>query len=90
MLSSAQEYRLHAGDFENLVMKDWVRLRLRETEQQRRQFAQLYGMDFSSFKRDWLADRIPDAHSYETERVCWEREAAMTDEERLRQIVEEG
>ena len=45
-----------------LAMKDWVRLRLRETQQQRRQFEQLCGMDFTAFKRDWHEGRVPDAH----------------------------
>lgn len=71
-----------------LAMKDWVRLRLRETQEQRQKFEQLYGMDFAAFKRDWLAGRIPDAHSYEVERAYWEWEAAVTDEERLQQIAE--
>ena len=71
-----------------LAMKDWVRLQLRETQAQRRQFEQLYGMDFAAFKRDWHEGRVPDAHSYEVERVYWEWEASITDEERLQQIAE--
>jgi hypothetical protein len=71
-----------------LAMKDWVRLQLQEARAQRRQFEQLYGMDFAAFKRDWQAGRIPDAHSYETERVYWEWEATITDEQRLQQISE--
>jgi len=69
-----------------LAMKDWVRLRLRETQQQRRDFEQRYGMDFAAFKCEWYEGRIPDAHSYEVEHVYWEWEAAVTDEERLLQI----
>ena len=45
-------------------------------------------MDFAAFKRDWQEGRIPDAHSYEVERVYWEWEAAITDEERLQQSTE--
>ena len=71
-----------------LAMKDWVRLRLHETQEQRRQFELLYGMDFAAFKRDWHEGRIQDAHSYEIERDYWEWEAAITDEERLQQIAE--
>ena len=71
-----------------LAMKDWVRLQLQEARAQRRQFEQLYGMDFAAFKRDWHEGRVLDAHSYETERVYWEWEASITDEERLQQIAE--
>ena len=71
-----------------LAMKDWVRLRLHEAQDQRRTYEQRYGMDFAAFKRDWHADRIPEAHSYETERAYWEWEAIVTDEERLQQIAE--
>jgi hypothetical protein len=63
-------------------------LQLQEARAQRRQFEQLYGMDFAAFKRDWQAGRVPDAHSYEVERVYREGEAAITDEERLQQIAE--
>jgi hypothetical protein len=71
-----------------LAMKDWLRLRLHETQAQRQQFEERYDMDFVAFKRDWQAGRIPDANSYEVERVYWEWEAAVTDEERLQQIAE--
>jgi len=71
-----------------LAMKDWVRLKLQETRDQRREFEQRYGMAFDKFKEAWLASRIANAHSYEVESDYWEWEATVTDEERLLQIAE--
>ena len=71
-----------------LAIKDWVRLKLQETREQREAFEQRYGMDFPAFKQAWQEGRIADQHSYEVERDYWEWEAAVTDEERLRQMLE--
>ena len=70
-----------------LAIKDWVRLRLKETRQQREVFEQRYGMDFSAFQQAWQEGHIADKHSYEVERDYWEWEAAETDEERLQQML---
>jgi hypothetical protein len=71
-----------------LAIKDWVRLKLKETREQREAFEQRYGMDFPTFKQAWQEGRIADQHSYEVERDYWEWEATVTDEERLRQMLE--
>jgi asparagine synthetase A len=46
-------------------------------------------MDFEAFKQAWNEDQIPNKHSYEVERDYWEWEAAVTDERRLREALEE-
>jgi hypothetical protein len=71
-----------------LAMKDWVRLKLGETREQKKAFEQCYGMDFAAFKRAWDEGRIEDRYSYEVECDYWEWEATVTDEERLRQALE--
>jgi len=71
-----------------LAIKDWVRLKLKETREQRETFQQRYGMDFSAFKQAWDEGHIADKHSYEVERDYWEWEATVTDEERLQQMLE--
>jgi hypothetical protein len=45
-------------------------------------------MDFPSFKQAWAAGNVPNKHSHEVERDYWEWEAAVTDEDRLRQALE--
>lgn len=71
-----------------LAIKDWVRLKLKETREQREAFEQRYGTDFLAFKQAWQGGRIADQHSYEVERDYWEWEATITDEERLREMLE--
>lgn len=71
-----------------LAIKDWVRLKLKETNEQRRAFEQRYGMDFSAFKQAWLEGNIADKHSHQVERDYWEWEATVSDEGRLRQMLE--
>ena len=60
-----------------------------EVEEQRRRFEEHYQMDFEAFKRAWNEGQIPNKHSYEVERDYWEWEAAVTDERRLRETLEE-
>jgi asparagine synthetase A len=71
-----------------LAMKDWVRLKLKETRELQTEFEQRYGMAFDAFKQAWLADHIANAHSYAVERDYWEWEAAVSDAERLLEIAE--
>jgi hypothetical protein len=71
-----------------LAIKDWVRLKFKEAVEQREAFEQRYGMDFPSFKQAWTSGNVPNEHSHEVERDYWEWEAAATDEDRLRQILE--
>ncbi len=71
-----------------LAIKDWVRLKHKESGEQRELFEQRYGMDFAAFKQAWQEGHIANKHSYEVERDYWEWEAVVTDEERLRQMLE--
>jgi len=71
-----------------LAIKDLVRLKLKETREQRESFELRYGMNFATFKQAWHAGTIANQHSYEVERDYWEWEAAVTDEERLQQMIE--
>jgi hypothetical protein len=71
-----------------LAVKDLVRLKIKETREQRELFERRHGMNFESFKRAWEEDRIADKHSYEVEQEYWEWEAAVTDEDRLRQMLD--
>jgi asparagine synthetase A len=45
-------------------------------------------MEFQAFKQAWQEGSIENKHSYEVERDYWEWEAAVTDEERLREMLE--
>jgi len=72
-----------------MTTKDRVRFKLEEAEEQRKRFEERYQMNFEAFKQAWNEDQIPNKHSYEVERDYWEWEAAVTDERRLREIVEE-
>ena len=71
-----------------LAIKDWVRLKLKETREQRDAFEQRYGMDFPAFKQAWRQGCIANKHSYEVEHDYWEWEATVTDEERLQRMLE--
>jgi hypothetical protein len=73
----------------HLATKDLVCLKLKETEGQRKRFEERYQMDFEAFKQAWNEGQIPHKHSYEVERDYWEWEAAVTDERRLREMLEE-
>ena len=69
------------------AVKDLVCLRLKKARKRRMTYEQRYKMDFEAFKQAWDEGRIADKHSYEVERDYWEWEAAVTDEERLRQMM---
>jgi hypothetical protein len=71
-----------------MTMKGLMCLKLKEAEEQRKRFEQRYKMDFETFKRAWNEGQIPNKHSYEVERDCWEWEAAVTDERQLREMLE--
>ena len=71
-----------------LAVKDLIRLKLKETRERRQEFELRYGMDWTAFKLAWQEGRIPNAHSYKVERDYREWEAAVTDEERLPQMLE--
>jgi hypothetical protein len=71
-----------------LAIKDLIRLKLKETREQKQAFEQRYKMDFPTFKQAWNEGHIADKHSYEVEHDYWEWEAAITDEERLQHMLE--
>ena len=73
----------------HLATKDLVRLKLKEAGEQRKRFEDRYQMGFEAFKRAWNEGQIPNRHSYEVERDYWEWEAAVTDEKRLQETLEE-
>ena len=73
----------------HLAIKDLLRLKLKEAERQRKGFEERYQMSFEAFKQAWHEGRIADKHAYETERDYWEWEAAVTDEQRLHERLEE-
>ncbi len=70
-----------------LAMKDWLRLKLKEATEQRIAFEQRYNMDFQAFKQAWEEGRLADRYSYEVEHDYWEWEAAVSDETRLAQML---
>jgi hypothetical protein len=72
-----------------LAIKDLIRLKLKEAREQQAVFEQRYELDFDGFKQNWQEGRIADQHSYEVERDYWEWEAAVTDQERLQQMLEQ-
>jgi hypothetical protein len=74
---------------ERMLARDLVHLRLQEAEEQRKRFEERYQMAFEAFRRAWNEGQIPNKHSYEVERDYWEWEAAVTDEKRLRETLEE-
>ena len=71
-----------------LAVKDWVRLKLKETREQQEAFQKRYQMDFTAFKQAWEQGHIADKHSYEVESDYWAWEATVSDEERLREMIE--
>ena len=73
----------------HVATKDLVCLKLKETEEQRKRLEERYQMDFEAFKQAWNEGQIPNKHSYEVERDYWEWEAAVTDERRLQEMLEE-
>ena len=70
-------------------MRDLIHLKLKEAERQRLEFEERYGVDFEAFKRAWDKGYIADKYAYEVERDYWEWEAAVTDEKRLHEMLEE-
>lgn len=71
-----------------LAIKDWVRLKLQETTQQRLVYERRYGTDFFRFKHDWERAAIPNKHTYGVEQDYWGWEAALTDEQRLKEMLD--
>ncbi|NIR49617.1 hypothetical protein GWO43_14100 [candidate division KSB1 bacterium] len=72
----------------HLATKDLVRLKLKEAEEIIQYFEHRYKMDFKKFKKAWEKGEIPQKHSFQVEKDYWEWEAATSDRERLRQMIE--
>ena len=71
-----------------LAIKEWVALKLQETQKQLKSFEATYGMNFETFEKAWHAGHIPNQYSYEVEQDFWEWEAAISDEQRLTAMIE--
>ena len=71
-----------------LAIKDWVRLRLKEASEERERLERRYETDWATFQQAWQEGRIPDAHAYEVEQDYWAWEAAVTDAQQLRRMLE--
>lgn len=73
----------------HLAVKELLELKLKEAEAQSRALAERYQMNFESFREAWQEDRIPEKYTYEVERDYWEWEAAVTDAQRLREMLDQ-
>lgn len=71
----------------HLATKELAQLRLQESHRQIKSFEDRYGMNFDQFQRAWESGAIPAPRSYEVEKDYWEWEAALTDRERLNEIL---
>ncbi len=73
----------------HLATKDLVRLKLKEVEEKLIIFKERYKMDFIKFKRAWEKGEVQQKYSYEVEKDYWEWEAAVSDQKRLQQMIEQ-
>jgi len=73
----------------SLATKDLLQLKLKENEGQIKQFEQRYKMSFNEFKIAWESGKINNKYSYQVEKDCWEWEAAVTDQQQFRTMLEE-
>ena len=71
-----------------LAVKELVSLKLAEADGHCQVFEDRYGMNFESFRTSWSDGRISKPHSYEVERDYWEWEAAVTDQQKLAQMLD--
>ncbi|MBI4789585.1 MAG: hypothetical protein HY782_21355 [Chloroflexi bacterium] len=72
-----------------LATRDLLRLKLKEVEDKIQSFEKRYQQKFPEFKQAWDNDKIASKHSYEIERDYWEWEAAVADDAKLRQFMDE-
>lgn len=70
----------------SIVVKELLRLRLKEVAQQREAYEAKYGMSFQMFRSKFQAEEIPDQYSYLVEKDYWDWEAAVTNEAALREL----
>jgi len=72
-----------------LATKDLLRLKLKEVEEQIKQFEARHKMEFADFKQAWISGTIANQHSYNIEKDYWEWEAATGDEKKYREMLDE-
>lgn len=72
-----------------LATKDLLKLKLKENEQVIKNFEDRYGIGFEEFKTSWESDQLNDKYSYQIEKDYWEWEAAITDQQHFRALLEE-
>ena len=70
------------------AVKELAKLKLADAKSRLKQFEEKSQMAFDAFQKAWNEDRIPNKHSYEVEKDYWEWEAAVTDAQRLHEILE--
>ena len=70
----------------SIAVKELIRLRLKETAEQRSFFEAKYGMPFETFRARFEAEEIPNQYAYRVENDYRAWESAVTDEESLREL----
>ncbi len=70
----------------SIAVKELIRLRLKETAEQRNFFESKYGMPFELFRARFEAEAIPNQYGYSVESDYQAWESAVTDEESLREL----
>ena len=70
----------------SIAIKELIRLRLKETAEQRSFFEAKYGMPFEAFRARFEAEAIPNQYGYSVESDYQAWESAVTDEESLREL----
>lgn len=73
----------------HLATKDLLQLKLMEAERQLEHFENRYGMNFERFTKAWEKGEIPNRHAYEVEQDYWAWETALTDKQRLEELMAE-
>lgn len=71
----------------HLATKELAQLRLQESYRLIKSFENRYGMAFDQFQQAWESGEFPAPRSYEVEKDYWEWEAALTDRDRLKEIL---
>ena len=71
-----------------IAIKELVTLKLIEANERCHTFEQRYGMEFEAFRDAWNEDRIPDRYGYQVEQDYWDWEAAVTDRQKLAEMMD--
>lgn len=61
-----------------LVLKDALEHRLEKVQKGIFKFRNKYKVTFSTFKKRWLAGKVPNRHSYPVEKDFWEWEGLVS------------